>query len=439
MKRLHILSLAAALSVAGTIAAEQPRVLTLPEAVQLALEKNPDLTTAQQRLAAARAALRGADAAFYPRLSVSESYAASDNPVQAFMMTLNQRAFNFNANFNHPDNTDNLNTKLLATYPLYNGGSDLAARQAARLGAEARENSIDAVRNDLVFEVTRSFYTIGKARQFVGVAEASVASMESNLSVASNRFAQGTALKTDVLDADVHLAEARENLVLARNALAISETIFRNVLGVGETGNVTAAEVQFHAPEDPGTGPLDISHRAELLAMQKTVTAAERQVRTASGGQLPRVNAFASYDLDSGDARRFENSWVAGVSVELDVFDGFLTRGKVAEARANLGAAREELRKTELALQLEAKQAQLNLQEARTRLLTTGRAVAQAEESLQLTKQRYGNGLALLTQLLDAEASLTASRQRRAAAEADCEIARAALDKALGRAWKESR
>ena len=439
MKRLHILSLAAALSVAGTIAAEQPRVLTLPEAVQLALEKNPDLTTARQRLAAARAALRGADAAFYPRLSVSESYAASDNPVQAFMMTLNQRAFNFNANFNHPDNTDNLNTKLLATYPLYNGGSDLAARQAARLGAKARENSIDAVRNDLVFEVTRSFYTIGKARQFVGVAEASVASMESNLSVASNRFAQGTALKTDVLDADVHLAEARENLVLARNALAISETIFRNVLGVGETGNVTAAEVQFHALEDPGTGPLDISHRAELLAMQKTVTAAERQVRTASGGQLPRVNAFASYDLDSGDARRFENSWVAGVSVELDVFDGFLTRGKVAEARANLGAAREELRKTELALQLEAKQAQLNLQEARTRLLTTGRAVAQAEESLQLTKQRYGNGLALLTQLLDAEASLTASRQRRAAAEADCEIARAALDKALGRAWKESR
>ena len=137
------------------------------EAVRLALERNPDLASAQQRLAAARAALRQADAAFYPHVRVSESYAASDNPVQAFMMTLNQRAFNFNADFNHPDNTDNLNTKLLATYPLYNGGSDLAARQAARLGAEARANSTDAVRNELVFEVTRSFYTIGKARRFV--------------------------------------------------------------------------------------------------------------------------------------------------------------------------------------------------------------------------------------------------------------------------------
>lgn len=436
MKRLLILSLLAALGGARAMA-EEPRAVTLPEAVRLALERNPDLATAQQRLTAAQAALRQADAAFYPRVRVSESYAASDNPVQAFMMTLNQRAFNLNANFNHPDNTDNLNTKLLATYPLYNGGSDLAARQATRLGAEARANSIDAVHNELVFEVTRSFYTIGKARRFVSATEAAVASMESNLNLASNRFVQGSVLKSDLLDADVHLAEARENLVLARNALAISESIFRNVLGIGETGNVTAVEIPFRAPKDSVTGPLDVSQRPELLAMQKIVAATERQVRTVSGGHLPRVNAFASYDLDSGNARRFEDSWVAGVSVELDVFDGFLTRSKVAEARANLDAARQELRRTELALQLEAKEAQLNLQEAQARIETSGRAVSQAEESLQIIKERYGNGLALLTQLLDTETALTSARQRRAAAEADCEIARAALNKALGREWKE--
>ena len=407
----------------------------------MALQQNPDLATAQQRLAAARAGLRQADAAFWPKVGVSESYAASDNPVQAFMMTLNQRSFNFGANFNHPDTTDNLNTKVLATYSLYSGGTDLASRQAARLGAEARENSIDAVRNDLVFEVTRSFYTIGKARQFVRTAEAAVASMESNLGVASNRFSQGTVLKSDFLDAEVRLSEARENLVRAGNALAISETVFRNVLGVGEKENVTAAD-RGRRPSKTDVaqtiaGALDVSRRPELLAARKAVEATERQVRAAFGGHLPRVNAFASYDLDSGDANRFADSWVAGVSVELDVFDGFLTRGKVAEARANLSAAREELRKTELALQLEAKQAQLNLNEAQARLATTGQAVAQADESLQITKERYANGLALLTQLLDAETALTTARQRRAAAEADCQIARAALDRALGYAWKE--
>jgi outer membrane protein TolC len=125
------------------------------------------------------------------------------------------------------------------------------------------------------------------------------------------------------------------------------------------------------------------------------------------------------------------------VSVEVDVFDGFLTRGKIAEARAQLAAARAQLRQTELAVQLEMKQALLNLDEARARLETTARAAAQAEESLHIAQQRYAEGLTLLAQVLDAETARTRARQRRVAAEADALIARAALDKALGRPWRE--
>ena len=430
----------AALLVSGVHAADAPRPLSLDAAVKLALEKSPDVATARQRLAAARAGLAQTDAAFLPQVRLSGTYSASDNPVQAFMMTLNQRDFNFNANFNHPPVTENLNGRLAATYSLYNGGRDQANQQAARLGAEAQEKSIDAVRNELVFEVTRIFHTIGKARRFVQTADAAVASMEKNLGTAKSRFQEGATMKTDVLDAEVRLAEARENLVRARSTVAISETIFRNVLGVGEKENVTAAE----AADRSGSVPivvmnesLDVSGRAELLAAQKAVAATERQVRAAQGGRRPRVNAFASYDLDSGDVRRYADSWLAGVSVEVDVFDGFLMINKVAEARANLDVAREQLRKLELGLQLEAKQAQLNLTEAQSRLETTTQVITQAEESVQITKERYAQGLALLTQLFDAETALTAARQRRAAAEVDVLIARAALDKALGKNWKE--
>ncbi len=426
--------------------------LSLPEAIQLALKNNPDLATARQRVAAARAGIQQADAALWPRVRVSETYAASDNPVQAFMMTLNQRAFNFGANFNHPDTTDNLNTKLLAQWSLYDGGRSFAGQQAARLGAEAAGQSLEAARNDLVFEVTRAFHTVGKARQFLRVAEAAVASMQANAGIASNRFAAGQALKTDLLDAEVRLAEARENLVRARNAVALSEIVFRNVLGVGEKENVTPSVVTLTLSPSKGNGLSRAGEttellrsaqndtkgttRPELLAAQKTVAAAERQVAAARSGYLPRLNAFASYDLDSGDASRFKDSWLAGVSVELDLFDGFLTRGKVAEARANLDASREQLRKTELAIALEIRQAQLNVEEAQARLEATGKSVAQAEESLKLTKDRYSEGLALFTQVLDAETALTGARQRRAAAEADYLIAQAALERALGKVWK---
>jgi outer membrane protein len=444
--------------------AQQPaRVLSLSEATSLALERNPDLATIEQRLVAARAALRQAEASFYPHLRVGETYAASDNPVQAFMMTLNQRRLSLGptTDFNDPPTTDNFNTRLSATYSLYDGGSTLADRQAARRGTEVAAYSLEAARNDLVFQTSHSFHTIGKARQLIRTAEAGVASMEANVRVAKGRFEEGNALKTDVLDAEVRLAEVREDLLRTRNSLAISEAIFRNVLGVGEDEPVTAADMESPGatfldglPSNGDADPrgahlgenqeiqdsqkaLDISKHPELLAAERAVAVAEHRLRSAKGGYLPHVNGFAGYDLDSDDLDRFSDSFVAGVSVELDVFDGFLTRGQVAAACADLAAAREKLRRAELAIRLDAKQAELRLAEAQARLRTTARAVEQAAESLQITKERYANGLALLAQLLDAETALTASRQRRATAAADLLIARAALNRALGRGWDE--
>ncbi|MCG3150198.1 MAG: Outer membrane protein TolC [Verrucomicrobiae bacterium] len=435
-----------AIFLATVALADEPRQLTLPEAIQLALKNNPDLATAQQRVKIARAGIQQTEAALWPQVRVGAGYTASDNPVQAFMMTLNQRSLNMaTANFNHPGTTDNFNGKVLAHWSLYDGGASLAHRQAAELNATAAGQSLDAARNDLVFEVTRAYYTIHKARQFVTTAAAAVTSLTATVAIASNRFAAGQTLKTDWLDAQVRLAESDENLIRARNALALSELVFRVTLGVGEEKTVTAATVErasrpFDSIDLNGRDARSTnSSRPELLAAGTATAAADRQVRAAQAGYVPRLNAFASYDLDSGDASHFKDSWIAGVSIELPLFDGFLTRGKIREARANLETARQQERRVKLAINLETRQAQLNLDEANARLATTGQAVTQAEESVQITKDRYTNGLALLTQLLDAETALTAARQRRAAAETDVLIAQAALDRAHGNTWKETK
>jgi outer membrane protein TolC len=129
-----------------------------------------------------------------------------------------------------------------------------------------------------------------------------------------------------------------------------------------------------------------------------------------------------------GDGR----SYTAGVMLQWNLWDGRLTRGKVQEAQAALETARENDRKLRLGLALEAEQARLNLAEANERLRVTETAVAQAEESVALTRARFEQGLALATQLIDAETALTAARVRRAEALADQRIAIAALRKALG-------
>ena len=64
---------------------------TLDQAVSAALANSPSLQAAEARIASARASIRQAKSFFYPSLGLSAAYSASDNPIQSFMMQLNQR------------------------------------------------------------------------------------------------------------------------------------------------------------------------------------------------------------------------------------------------------------------------------------------------------------------------------------------------------------
>ena len=173
--------------------------------------------------------------------------------------------------------------------------------------------------------------------------------------------------------------------------------------------------------------------RPELQAAEQQRRAAEAALERARGGRMPSVNAFGRYDYDHG--WRFNDgggSYTAGVELQWNLWDGQLTRGRVQEARAALDTALEQERKLRLAIDLEIAQARLYLQEAEQRLEVTSRATAQAEESADLTRARFEQGLAISTQLIDAETALTAARVRRAEAEAGRRVAVSALRRALG-------
>jgi outer membrane protein TolC len=409
-------------------AADPKDVWTLERALDYALTHNPDARIAEQRIVAAQAGLEQANAAFWPRLQVQSGYTRTDNPMTAFGSLLNQRSFSPSLNFNDVPDVDHLNARGLVTVPLYAGGRNLAARRSAKAGTEAAKLESAAVRHALGFEVSRAFHTVLKTRQFVLATEAAANSFERNLIIANRRLEGGTLLKSDVLDVEVRLAQAREDLVRARNASTLAARSLRNLLGL-EEGEFIVADTA-PAVSVPGRG--DFARRPELAAAREREAAAEAHARGARSGYLPRVSAFGSYDSDYGWVTRGDGrSYTAGVMAQWDLWDGFSTRAKVREARAQVETSREEQRKLRLALEFEIEQARLGLQSADQRLAVTGKAVEQAAESASLTRHRFEQGLALSTQLIDSESALVAMRVRRAEAESDHRIAIAALRKAL--------
>jgi outer membrane protein TolC len=422
------LPLACLLASAPVQAQQEVEPWTLERALAHALEHNPDVRIARERVAAARATIEQADAALRPLLQLQSSYVRTNNPMQVFGAVLNQREYSTALDFNDVPDLDNLNVRGILTLPLYGGGGLAAGREAAAAEVAAAELHAQAVRDAFAFETARTFHVVLTTREMIGAAEAGVRSFETAREIALARVETGTALETELLDVEVRLAQAREDLVRAGNASALAVRALANLLGI-EGGLVVAEDVPSVAPP-----PQDaVSVRPELEAVREAQRSAEARVREARSGQRPRVNAFGALDHDRGWVTDGDGtSYTAGVTADWDLWDGKRTTGRVAEATSQLTAAREEERRLRLAFELETERARLGLDEAERRLAVTAASIALAEKSVEITRARFEQGLALASQLIDAETALTVARVRRAEAQGDRRIAIAALRRALG-------
>ncbi len=407
---------------------------TLDRALQAALKDNPDARLARQRADAAEAMVEEARAAWYPQLSLQGRYTQTNSPMLAFGSILNQRAFNFGLDFNHPGQIDNLNATGTVAYNLYSGGRPTAGLAAAHAGVRAAEQDVRSAHNQLGAAVVRAYLDIRKAREAAGALEAGVKAYAAAVAVARSRFEAGQMLKADLLSLEVQLAGTREQLAFSRHGAALAERAFNFVLGTENP----AATVEL-ADDDPALAALaapatsDFSGRPELLGLQERVRAAEAMLRAARGGRQPTVNAFAGYQYDQGwKLDRHGDSWLAGVSLDLNIFDGGQTSGRIRQSAAELAQVKELLRKATLGIGLEVEQARLALATARERLEVTDQAVAQAEESAALSRARFTKGLLLTADLIGVESRGIEARMRRAVAVADERIAVADYRRALG-------
>ena len=429
--RLFLLSLFGAASLATVVHAES---WTLDRAVATALERNPDTRAARARVEGAQSLVDQAQSAWRPQVSLSGRYTDTNSPMMAFGSILNQRAFNFALNFNRPGNVDNLNATGTVAYNLYAGGRASAGRTAAKAGTEAADLDLRAAQQRLAAEVVRAALNLRKAREAVAAVESGVRAYEAGVAVARARFEAGQLLRADFLSLEVQLAQTRESLSSARHGAALASRAFHFVLGLDATD--TSVELLDDDPAlvrliEPDTR--DYSRRPELLGLHARVHAAEAMVEAARGARRPTVNAFASYQYDQGwKTDRHGDSWLAGLSVDLNVFDGGQTNGKIRQSSAELTLVKEMLRKATLGIGLEVEQARLAHADALERLTVSTRAVEQAAESAALSRSRFEKEALLTADLIGVESRHIEARLRRTVAAADERLALVELRLALG-------
>lgn len=409
----------------------QPTRWTTQEAVRYAIENSPNAQAAQHRIESAEADIRRAKAAFYPQLSVAGEYARTNNPMYSFGNILNQGVFSNSIDFNQPGLTDNLQLKALLAYRFYNGGSDQAGLDMAHHRQQAAELQQQSLHSQLGYTVVRAFFTIVQAEETVQARESAVASLAASLKVAQARFDEGDLLKEELLNLQVQHSLARENLIQTQHGLALARRGFLNLLGL-TTGEPEVDLAGSTFQQVPGTP--DFHQRPEINAMKAIVASFEDGIRKSRAGYYPTADAFGSYQIDKGYEldEGSGNSWLAGVRVNMSLFNGHQTSAEVERAKAQLAEAKKQLNQMELAYNLEIEQALLGLEQAEKRIQVTSQMVDSAIESARLSRERFKEGLLLSSELIDTENRLTDAKVRNAVANAEQRIAVADLRRAAG-------
>jgi len=412
------------------IGQDVPDTWTARRAIAFARVNNPDSQLAAQRMLQADAMLQQAKVGFYPQLEVFGNYSQTNNAMYSFGNILNQGAFNPGIDFNNPGRTDNLNLGVGVTYRLYNGGRDLAHKDAARAGIDLSAAESDAVILQLEFKVFQAVQGIIESGKVIQARQKALEAIASSLAVARSRFEAGDLLKSDLLNLEVEQSQATENLVQAQHNHEMAKRVFLTLLGrAGDDLQIEVAEDE--SPVLPSD--LNPTRRPELKKLNAALQAAESQLAAARGSRLPTLDGFARYNSDQGTVLDGDgDSWIAGVNLNFKVFDGHQAAADIALAEAQLGALRAERKKLELAIGLEVSQAELALNLARQRQQVTQKMVEQATESESLTKARFDAGVLLVSELIDSEKRLTDARVGNTLATSAVEVAVAELRRAVG-------
>jgi outer membrane protein len=405
-----------------------PQVLTLENALIIALGNQPSLRVAAGNQAINEARVGQARSGYFPQITGRVAYQrATANVATSFGGGPIQRRTS-------PDTFGTYLNNVNVNQMLFDFGKIRSQVRTSEYNLQAARSDTETAVQTMVINVQQGYYGLQQAQRLLLVSEEAATQFQKHLDLAKGRFKVGVAPKIDVTTAEVDLSNARLNLITAKNNLSLARVTLNNAMGIvtGDSYRVEepAAFEQYVITQEEA---LDRAMRArpELTSQRALEQAAESAIRTAEADFFPTVTGAAGYSYNGQEFPLVWNWNVLG-SLNIPIFSGFLTKQQVAEARANLlrtKANGDALKQTVLA---EVSQAYLNLDATQERLRFTAITVTQAKERMALVEGRYRAGLATAVEVTDAEVALVNAQVNDVVAMSTYQAAKAQLERAMG-------
>jgi outer membrane protein len=415
------------------------QTLSLRDAAEEALARNPAIVAAVAREQAAAARTAQARAAFLPRIDLSETVTRGNNPVFVFGSLLEQGRFTSQhfdpASLNAPDSLTNYRAAITARFALFDGFQTASAVRQGKNATGRAGVELDEVRQRVRGDVVARFYGLLLAEEKLAVAKEAVKAAEADAATTRDRFEQGLLVESDALAAEVQLAGFRERVIDAEGELAIARAALATLLQHPMDDTITVAGTLPATPFD--APPLDevvaraMANQSAVKTASSATSDARLHLSAERGSMLPRVDAFGTLGASGASLGRGNSDHTAGLAVTLSVFD-HARPARIAAARAGIETARAEESMVGDAARMEAITAWYRLRAAGQTVAVAATAVDQAQSAARIVRDRYEQGLTTITEHLRAQTALLTARFDLLGAQYESAVTRAELLRITG-------
>lgn len=355
--------------------------LSLKDAIEAALDKNPNVRLFKERIAAARGASLTQLGALLPHLSGSSRYTN-----QTFFLGTIGGAPVRTEPFSIADARGTLSQSLFSW-------SLIERWRASRAALAVSEGEADKTKNDTVATVALNYLEVLRSQETVDARTANVDLYNELVSFIKSRQSGGMATGLDTARLETQLENERQKLELAKSEVERTKLILINALGIDFdvklllTDELTVPEEQV--PTQEYAMSVALSNRPEMKTQEQRVRVSKLTLSSIKWERVPSLQAQADYGFIGNRVDNTVGTYNAGVTLLIPIFDGAQREGRISESRSLFRQEEIKMELVERQITMELREALVTLTSAKEQLRIAKDGLKAAMTEVQLARERF--------------------------------------------------
>ena len=336
---------------------------------------------------------------------------------------------------------------VVVTQPVFMGGAIIAANKMADIAEEMAANSLDAKRQNTLFNIDKAYWQVVSLRHKEKLAESYLELVKKLDDDVQKMLEEGVATRSDRLKVSVKVNEAEMALMKATDGLVLSKMLLCQLCGIPVNEQIMLADENSEDPSTLHPSPSTLTpppstlvamqNRPELKMLKNSVDLAHQTTNLLKAGNLPQVLLTGGYavsnpNLFNGYEKKFAGFWNVGVMVHVPIWNWGDVRYKVRAAKGAATIASLELDDAREKIELQVSQKTFLVNEANKKLAMAQSSIAHAEENLRTANLGFQEGVISSTTVMEAQTAWLQAQSQKIDAEIDVKLSQVELQKALG-------